>query len=122
MYLLYFDGSGSVRNPNERHFVLAGVAVFERQIFHLIRRTDEYVETVADAVDAELHGSVMANGKADSWKGMPRPARLAAIDGGLDLLNNAHRSVVAFAVAVEKTAHLARRPGRIRLRGDLQPI
>ena len=34
MYLLYLDGSGSVRNPNERHFVLAGIAVFERQIYH----------------------------------------------------------------------------------------
>ena len=27
MYLLYLDESGSVMNPNERHFVLAGIAV-----------------------------------------------------------------------------------------------
>ena len=29
MYLLYLDGSGSVGNPTERHFVLAGIAVFD---------------------------------------------------------------------------------------------
>ena len=36
MYLLYLDGSGSVKNPNERHFVLAGVGVYEGQIYHLL--------------------------------------------------------------------------------------
>ena len=43
MYLLYLDESGSVGNPNERHFVLAGIAVFERRIYHLICRTDQLV-------------------------------------------------------------------------------
>lgn len=46
MYPLYLDGSGSVRNPTERHFVLAGVAVFERQIYHLIFRTDQFVASL----------------------------------------------------------------------------
>ena len=46
MYLLYLDGSGSVRNPTERHFVLAGVAVFERQIYHLISNTDQFVASL----------------------------------------------------------------------------
>ena len=57
MYLLYLDGSGSVKNPTERHFVLAGVAVFERQIYHLI---------------SKLHASVMANGSKAPWKGIVR--------------------------------------------------
>ena len=34
MYLLYLDVSGSVQNPNERYFILAGISVFERQIYH----------------------------------------------------------------------------------------
>lgn len=59
MYLLYLDGPGSVKNPNERHFVLAGVAVFERQIYHLIRSADRYVDSIAPGRDAELHGSVI---------------------------------------------------------------
>ena len=104
MYLLYLDGSGSVKNPNERHFILAGIAVFERQIYHLIRRTDQYVEDLKVAPDAELHGSAMANAKAPAWKGIPRPTREAAIEGALDILRDAQRSVVAFAVAVEKRA------------------
>ena len=102
MYVLYLDGSGSVKNPNERHFVLAGVAVFERQIYHLIRRADKYVDETAPGHDAELHGSAMSSGKGSAWKGISRPDRLRAIEGGLDLLRDAHRSVVAFAVAVDK--------------------
>ena len=51
MYLLYLDGSGSVKNPNERHFILAGIAVFERQVFHLIKRTDQYIGDLAVAPD-----------------------------------------------------------------------
>lgn len=102
MYLLYVDGSGSVKNPNERHFVLAGIAVFERQIYHLIKHADKYVNDIAPGRDAELHGSVMASGKARAWKGIPRPHRLQAIEGGLDLLRAAHESVTAFAVAVDK--------------------
>ena len=104
MYLLYLDGSGSVKNPAERHFILAGVAVFERQIFHLIKSTEAYVRNIAPSGDAELHGSVMANGSAAPWKGIPRQDRLGAIEGGLDVLRDAHRSVVSFGVAVDKQA------------------
>ena len=43
MYVLYLDDSGSVKNPNERHFVLAGIAVFERQTYHLIAKADQFV-------------------------------------------------------------------------------
>ena len=71
MYLLYLDDSGSVKNPNEQHFVLAGIAVFERQIYHLISTTDEFVSSLnlGHAHDVELHGSVMASGKKDSLEG-----------------------------------------------------
>lgn len=107
VYLLYLDDSGSVKNPTERHFVLAGVAVFERVIYHLISETDQFVSGlgVGPVHDVELHASVMANGKKAPWKGtMLRPDRLAAIEGGLDLLKNANRGVVAFAVVVDKQA------------------
>ena len=65
MYVLYLDGSGSVKSPTERHFVLAGIAVFERQIYHLISKTDQFVSSLGlgDPHDIELHGSFMANGK-----------------------------------------------------------
>jgi hypothetical protein len=43
MHLLYVDDSGSVGNPNEAHFILGGVAVFERGIYHVIKALDEVV-------------------------------------------------------------------------------
>ena len=106
MYLLYLDGSGSVRNPTERHFVLAGVSEFERQIYHLISRTDQFVASfgLGAVHDVELHASVMANGRESPWKGMVRQGRMAAIEASLDLLKNAHWSVNAFAVVVDKRA------------------
>lgn len=63
MYLLYLDESGSVRSPNERHFILAGMAVFERPIYYLINSVDAYVARFASAGDGELHANVMARGK-----------------------------------------------------------
>ena len=102
MYLLYLDDSGSVKNPGERYFVLAGISVFERQIYHLITSADDYVASIDPVAEAELHGSVMNKGSRPPWKGMPRQDRLAAIEGGLDILRDAHRSVKAFAVAVDK--------------------
>ena len=106
MYVLYLDGSGSVRNPNERYFVLAGIAVFERQIYHLINEADRFVAglNIGDPHQVELHGSVMANGRKAPWKGIFRKTRLNIIEGGLELLVNAHNSVKAFAVAVDKQA------------------
>ena len=106
LYLLHLDGSGSVKNPNERYFVLAGVSVFERQIFHLIKKSDEFVAdlNLGDPHDIELHGSVMANGSKAPWKGMARRVRLDAIESSLQLLTDAHKSVEAFAVVVDKQA------------------
>ena len=46
MYLLYIDESGSIPNPSEEYFILAGVAVFERQIYHLIKKLDDLVESL----------------------------------------------------------------------------
>ena len=107
MYLLYLDGSGSVRNPKERYFVLAGIAVFERQIYHLISKADQFVASlnVGNVHEVELHGSVIANNKAHPWKGIGRKERLAIIERALtEMLGRSHKSVIAFAVAVEKSA------------------
>lgn len=106
MYLLYLDASGSVRNPNERHFILAGIAVFERQIYHLINQVDRFVSSLdrGEVHDVELHGSVMANGRRSPWKGMTRQGRLNTIERALHLLRDAHGGVTAFAVAVDKCA------------------
>ena len=106
MYLLYLDGSGSVKNPSERQFVLAGVAVFERQIYHLISKADSFVSSLGlgDAQSAELHASVMANGNKAPWKGIVRKERLQIIERALKMVNDAHNTVRAFAVVADKQA------------------
>lgn len=106
VYLLYLDGSGSVRNPHERHFVLVGVAVFERQIYHLISKADRFVSelAVSETDDVELHASAMAKGGQRPWKGIVRQQRLAIIEDALGVLAQAHASVRAFAVVVDKEA------------------
>lgn len=106
MYVLYLDGSGSVKNPGERYFILAGIAVFERQIYHLIGKADEFVSSLnlGDSDEIELHGSVIANGGKRPWKGLPRKARPQVIEDGLRVLSEAHWSVRAFSVAVHKEA------------------
>jgi len=117
MYLLYIDGSGTVKNPNETYFVLAGVAVFERQIYHIIKQIDEFVHdlNMEDSETAELHASDMASGKAQPWKTMRRNDRLDIIKHALDILSETHRSVRLFAVAVHKQAVCSLGPGGIRL-------
>ena len=106
MYLLYLDGSGSVRNPAERNFVLAGLAVFERQIYHLINSADEFVEDlgIGPPQDVELHASYMARGGKGVWKGIVRQERLDTIERAMGILTRAHRSVRAFGVVIEKQA------------------
>lgn len=108
MYLLYVDGSGSVKNPNEKHFVLGGVSVFERQIFHLIKRMDEFAESLGlgSPEEIELHASVIARGGTKPWKGVPRKARLQIIEDALDIIRKSHWSISLFAIAVQK-AHRA---------------
>lgn len=112
MYVLYLDGSGSVKNPSERHFVLAGIAVFERQIYHLLSATDTFVDSLGlgPAHDIELHASVMASGRKHPWKGLTRQRRLSIIEDGLDILKNAHRSVSTFAIVVDKQVISPRDP------------
>jgi len=40
MYLLYLDESGNESDPGDRYFVLAGLALFERQIHYLNERLE----------------------------------------------------------------------------------
>lgn len=46
MYLLYLDDSGSADNPADRHVVLAGVALFERQPHWFSERLDALAQRV----------------------------------------------------------------------------
>ena len=58
MYLLYADESGSVDDASQKYFVLAGVAVFERQTHWIEQDLNAIVIRIApqNAHEVELHG------------------------------------------------------------------
>jgi hypothetical protein len=113
MHVLYVDDSGSVGDPQQRFFVLGGVSVFERGIYHLIKAADECVDTfgLGGHDDIELHGSDMYAGRASPWKTIKeRSRREQMILAALGLLTQPTPSVRLFAIAVDKAAVSPRDP------------
>ncbi|MGH1590781.1 DUF3800 domain-containing protein [Methylobacterium phyllosphaerae] len=103
MYLLYLDDSGDVDDPNINHFVLGGVAVFERQIHWL----DQELNSIAARFDpanphiVELHGNPMLQGNK-GWKSFPQSERISAMQDCLRAFTRIPQSNVAFAIVIEK--------------------
>jgi hypothetical protein len=86
VHLLYLDESGSVADPAQQHFVLAGVSVFERTA-HWVEQNLNQVAARFNPQDIhaiELHGSPMRSGR-EGWKVHPLPSRLAAIKDALQV-------------------------------------
>lgn len=109
MHLLYVDDSGSVGNPDERYFILGGVAIFERGIYHVIKALDDVVEGFAlggSAHDIELHGTDMYGGRSAPWRSLQRGRREQMIGQALGVLGAQRSAVRVFGIAVEK-AHIA---------------
>ena len=71
MHLLYVDDSGSAGNPEENFFVLAGVAIYETRLYHLITALDRVVSEfgleLEEAHQIELHGSAMHSGRKEFY-------------------------------------------------------
>ena len=71
MHLLYLDGAGSVSNPDDKHIVLAGVSVFERQAHWLRIELDRLAENLTRRLGnptpqaLEFHGNPIRKG--DGW-------------------------------------------------------
>ncbi len=105
MYVLYLDESGNEGNPADRHFVLAGVAAFERQIHFLSEGLDAVQKHHLPGLEPiPFHASPMRKGK-DFWRKVPEDKRreMLADTGGV-LASSDPRGVVLFGVAVEKSA------------------
>ena len=90
MHLLYVDNSGSVGNPNETHFILGGVAIFERGIYHVIKALDDVVAEFGlggNPHDIELHGNEIYNGRSGPWSSVRRTrAREEMIKNALNVV------------------------------------
>ncbi|MGH8746711.1 MAG: DUF3800 domain-containing protein, partial [Burkholderiales bacterium] len=84
MHLLYLDESGSVTDPNQRWFVLAGICVNERATHWIEEGLDLIAKRFApaDPRSIELHGSPMRSGR-DEWKHVAQGDRIQAMRDAL---------------------------------------
>lgn len=112
MYILYVDDAGSVGNHEERHFVLGGVALFERHVEHLERALDSVAEATGleDPRTLEFHGNQILPG-SKKWRAVRGQDRRRGIL--LDALRAAgtlRGRWAAFGVVVHKAAVSPRDP------------
>lgn len=104
MHILYVDDSGTVENATERYFVLGGLAVFERGIYHQIQTVDKCVANfgLGDIHDIELHGSPMYAGREAPWRQVrSRADRERMISEALKTLQGS-AGIRLFAMVIDK--------------------
>lgn len=107
MHLLYLDESGTVGDPTHRHFVLAGVAVFERKTHWVEQGLNDVAKrfNAANPYDVELHGSPMRSGRG-IWHHLTLQQRIDAIREALHVGVCQHQNdgVVLFGAVIKKSS------------------
>lgn len=107
VYLLYLDESGNEDDPSDRHFVLAGAAVFERQTYFLSNSLEQ-IQTrhFPGLPPIEFHTSPIRKGK-DFWRNIPVEKRKEILSDLVSAISNSNpQGVVLFAAVIEKTSSL----------------
>ncbi len=103
MHLLYVDMSGNVGRSDETHFIMAGVAVFETGIHHVIQELDQIIARhfpEREPSEVELHGSPMWGGRG-FWRHVKDRRRI--MEEALGVFTGPSRSNLrAFGMVVEK--------------------
>lgn len=105
MYLLYVDESGDPNNANENHFVLGGIAVFERQIYHLNEALNElqrqYFPTATGSI--EFHASDIYRRNKEPWHSLPRQRCQEIVQSIYRVISESHPiGVVLFSVVIDR--------------------
>jgi len=114
MHLLYVDESGSVADPKQQYFVLAGVCVFERKTHWIEQALNDIAHTFSpnNFHAIELHGSPMRSGR-DGWKkSYSLQSRLDAIKQALQegVVKHHPRGVRLFGAVIKKDALVGEDP------------
>ena len=108
MHLLYLDDAGSVVNPDDKHFVLAGISVFERQAHWLQLELDRLAESMADRLGTptpetlEFHGNPIRKGNG-WWRKMGSEERRSVIVDALLTARSLRGQWELFGVVVDKS-------------------
>jgi hypothetical protein len=105
MFVLYLDDAGSVGNASDRFFVLAGIALFERQIHFLQKHLDDLaLGAFTDHREIEFHASHMQTGKG-RWAGIKdRNTRRRLLASALSIFDHIQGQKALFGVVVEKSS------------------
>lgn len=109
MHLLYLDDAGSVGNPGDKHFVLAGIAMFERQTYWLQVALDQLAEKLALRLNnpeperLEFHGNPIRKGNG-WWRKMGPSERRSVITDALLAARTLRGQWGLFGVVVDKSA------------------
>jgi len=79
VYILYLDESGNPDDPSDRHFVLAGAAVFERVVHFLTRSLDEVQAKHLPGLEPiDFHAAEIRSGRG-FWRGVEKEKREAIV-------------------------------------------
>lgn len=107
MFLLYLDESGNENDPTDRFFVLAGIALFERQIYFFSNELDDIQERYfPNYQPIPFHASEMLSGRG-FWRQVPLEKRERILfDIASTILRSPATGRVLFAAAVEKSSAL----------------
>lgn len=105
MHILYLDDAGSPKNAAERHFVLAGVSVFERQTFYLETELDKLAATLdhPEPKKLEFHGNQILAGRG-YWRKFPQSRRRTVLLDALACVRRLYGQWALFGVVVDKAA------------------
>ncbi|MDH4414613.1 MAG: DUF3800 domain-containing protein [Rhizobium sp.] len=106
MYLLYVDDAGSIPNKSEKHFVLAGIAIFERQVYHLDLVLNELATRIMpdEPSHLEFHANEMQSGR-NRWRRLgSRETRRSYLGKALTAAESLKGEWALFGVVVEKEA------------------
>lgn len=103
VYALYLDDAGSVGNPAEKHFILAGICLFERQIHWLQDELDRVARTTThhSPETLELHGNQILAGR-NWWRSVPKDERRRVIRHGLAAARALKGDWCLFGVVIDK--------------------
>ncbi len=92
--------------------MLAGISVFERALYHIIKAADDLVASfgLGDADGIELHGSPIYGGRGVWHAVKSRSDREAMLKRALAILETHKQAVRLFAVAIDRAAVSPRDP------------
>ena len=108
MYLLYLDESGNENDARDRYFVLAGLALFERQIHYLNERLERVQENYfPNRPPIPFHASAIRAGRR-FWRSVSKEKRQDILNDVITAITatDDHGGLRLYAAAIEKDSEL----------------